>query len=281
MRHLVAVLAALVLSVSAAPLTTASAAPLLAGPSAPARAEVDFTGAVALNGCSGSVVRPPAYQPSDPALVMTNGHCVRFMEPHEVVVDVPADRRFTLLAADGEGTLGTLRASSLVYATMYGTDVALYRLTTTYGEVESMGGRALELSAEHPGDGIEIGVVSGYWRHVYSCEVDGYVHELREGRWTWKGSMRYTEACDTKGGTSGSPVVDVATGKVVAVNNTGNEDGERCTDNNPCEVAENGEVTVHRGIGYAQQTHQIVPCLTGGGRVDLTAPGCGLPRPAA
>jgi hypothetical protein len=278
MRHLVAVLAALVLSVSAAPL---AAAPVFAAPSAPARVEVDFTGAVALRGCSGSVVRPPAYQPSDPALVMTNGHCVRFMEPQEVVVDVPANREFTLLAADGEGTLGTLRASSLAYATMYGTDVALYRLTTTYGEVEAMGGRALELAAEHPGEHIGIGVVSGYWRHVYSCEVDGYVHELREGRWTWKGSMRYTEACDTKGGTSGSPVVDVATGKVVAVNNTGNEDGERCTENNPCEVAENGEVTVRKGIGYAQQTHQIVPCLTGGGRVDLTAPGCGLPRPTA
>ncbi|WP_211363599.1 S1 family peptidase [Saccharothrix saharensis] len=272
MRHLVAVLAALVLSVSAAP---ASAAP-----SAPARAAVDFTGTVSLSGCSGAVVRPPEHRPSDPALVMTNGHCVRFMEPEEVVVDVPADRKFTLLASNGEGSIGTLRASSLVYATMHRTDVALYRLTATYGEVEAMGGRALELSPEHPGRGIDISVVSGYWRQVYSCRADGYVHELREGRWTWKGSMRYTEACDTKGGTSGSPVVDVATGKVVAVNNTGNEDGDRCTDNNPCEVDEQGNVTVHQGIGYGQQTYLIVPCLTGGGRVDLTAPDCGLPRPA-
>jgi hypothetical protein len=275
MRHLVAVLAALLLSVSA--LT----APASAAPSAPARVELDFTGAVSLNGCSGAVVRPPVHQPSDPALVMTNGHCVRFMEPEEVMVDVPSDRKFTLLDSSGEDSLGTLRASALVYATMSRTDVALYRLTSTYGEVEAMGGRALELSAEHPAAGIDIGVVSGYWRHVYSCRVDGFVHELREGRWTWRDSVRYTEDCRTRGGTSGSPVVDVATGKVVAVNNTGNEDGERCTDNNPCEVDATGEVTVRQGIGYAQQTFQIVPCLTGGGRVDLTAPGCGLPRPAA
>ncbi len=273
MRHLVAVLAALVLSVSATP--------AFAAPSAPARVDVDFTGAVSLNGCSGSVVRPPAYQPSDPALVLTNGHCVRFMGSDEVVVGEPSDRKFTLLASNGEGSLGTLRASALAYATMHTTDVALYRLTTTYGEVEAMGGRALELSPEQPGRGIDIGVVSGYWRHVYSCKVDGYVHELREGKWSWKGSMRYTKACRTKGGTSGSPVVDVATGKVVAVNNTGNEDGERCTDNNPCEVDEHGQVTVRQGIGYAQRTHQIVPCLTGGGRVDLAATGCGLPRPSA
>ncbi|MEU4763154.1 serine protease [Actinosynnema sp. NPDC023794] len=278
MRHLVAVLAALVLSVSAAP---AFAAPASAAPSAPVRAELDFTGVVSLKGCSGAVVRPPEHRPSDPALVMTNGHCVKFMEPEEVVVDVPTDRKFTLLDRSGEGSLATLRASTLVYATMHRTDVALYRLTSTYGELEAMGGRALELSAEHPGEGIDIEVVSGYWRQVYSCRADGYVHQLREGRWTWLGSMRYTEDCRTKGGTSGAPVVDVATGKVVAVNNTGNEDGERCTDNNPCEVDPSGEVTVRQGIGYAQQTHQIVPCLTGGGRVDLTAPGCGLPRPAA
>ncbi|MCC8244920.1 S1 family peptidase [Saccharothrix luteola] len=273
MRHLVAVLAALVLSVSAAP--------AFAAPAAPVRAELDFTGAVSLQGCSGAVVRPPEHRPSDPALVMTNGHCVKFMEPEEVMVDVPADRKFTLLDRSGESSLATLRASTLVYATMHRTDVALYKLTSTYGELEALGGRAMELSAEHPAEGIDIGVVSGYWRQVYSCRSDGYVHQLREGRWTWLGSMRYTADCRTRGGTSGSPVVDVATGKVVAVNNTGNEDGERCTDNNPCEVDENGEVTVRQGIGYAQQTHQIVPCLTGDGRVDLTAPGCGLPRPAA
>ncbi|MGW4112650.1 S1 family peptidase [Actinosynnema sp. NPDC004786] len=276
MRHPVAVLAALLLSLSAVP---ATAVPATAAPVAPARADVDFTGTVSLKGCSGAVVRPPEHEPSDPALVMTNGHCVRFLGAREVVRDEPSEREFTLLNASGDGSLGTLRASSLVYATMFGTDVALYRITSTYADLERLGSRALELSAEHPGDGIDITVVSGYWRRTYSCEVDGYVHELREGRYTWRGSLRYTEACRTRGGTSGSPVVDVATGKVVGVNNTGNEDGERCTDNNPCEVDANGEVTVRQGIGYGQQTHQIVPCLTGGGRVDLTAPGCGLARP--
>lgn len=270
MRHPVAVLTAvLVLSLSTA---SASAAPA---------ETVDFTGTVSLRGCSGAVVRPPAYQPSDPALVMTNGHCVRFLGAREVVVEEPADVAFTLLDKDGSGTLGTVRAAGLAYATMYRTDVALYRLTTTYAEVEAMGTRALELSPKHPEAGIEIRVVSGYWHRIYSCHVDGFVPELREGDWSWQDSVRYTAQCETRGGTSGSPVVDTATGQVVAVNNTGNEDGEKCTHNNPCEVDENGVVTVRRGTRYAQQTYQVVPCLTGGGRVDLTAPGCGLPRPAS
>ncbi|GAA1270323.1 serine protease [Saccharothrix xinjiangensis] len=268
MRHLVAVLAAaLVLPLSTAP---AAAAP-----------PVDFTGVVSLRGCSGSVVRPPGHRPEDPALVLTNGHCARMMDPGEAVVEEPADRAFTVLGKDGRGELGRLRATSLAYATMTGTDVALYRVASTYAEVEAMGTSALELSPEPAAPGAGVHVVSGYWREVYSCAVDGYVHELREGRWTWTGSLRYGKGCDTTGGTSGSPVVDDATGRVVAVNNTGNEGGERCTVHNPCEVDENGEVTVRQGAKYAQRTHSLVPCLTGGGRVDLTAPGCELPRPRA
>lgn len=266
MRHLVAVLAAVLLL------------PLLTAPAA-ARRDVDFSGAVSMKGCSGSVVRPPGAGPDEPALVMTNGHCVRLMDPGEVVVDAEGGRAFTLLSRDGDGTLGTLRADRLLYATMHGTDLALYRLTSTNSEVEALGTRVLELSTTRPGEGADIRVVSGYWREVYSCHVDGFVHELREGPWVWHGSMRYTSRCDTRGGTSGSPVVDVSTGRVVAVNNTTNEDGERCTRDNPCEVDAAGAVTVRPGARYGQPVHGLAPCLVGGGRLDPTAAGCALPRP--
>lgn len=242
---------------------------------------VDFAGTVALSNCSGSVVRAPSSQPGDPALVMSNGHCLEsgFPDPGEVVLNQPSTRGFTLLNGAGSG-VGTLRASKVAYGTMTDTDVSLYQLTSTYAQIESSYGiEALELDAARPVQGSAITVASGYWKRTYSCDIDGFAYRLKEGAWTWKDSVRYTSACRTIGGTSGSPVIDDATGKVVAVNNTGNEDGQQCTDNNPCEVDENGTVTVREGINYAQQTYGIVPCIGTGNQIDLSRAGCALPKP--
>lgn len=242
---------------------------------------VTFAGTVALSNCSGSVVRMPNTTDSDYALVMTNGHCLEggMPGPGDVIVNRASSRSFTLLNASG-GNLGSIRATKIAYATMTDTDVALYQTSSTYAQIKQRYNiSALPLAAEHPVAGTAIKVVSGYWKKIYSCNVDGFVHELHEGDWLWKDSLRYTSSCNTIGGTSGSPVVDAATGKVVAVNNTGNEDGARCTVNNPCEVDENGNVTVRQGINYAQQTYHITACVAAGNRIDLSLPGCTLPKP--
>ncbi|MEV4440033.1 serine protease [Streptomyces sp. NPDC049577] len=242
---------------------------------------VDFAGIVALSNCSGSLVRMPSSADSDPALVMTNGHCLEtgMPGPGEVITDQPSSRSFTLLNSNA-GRVTTLRATKVSYATMTDTDVTLYQLGTTYAQIKQRYGiNALTLSADHPAAGTAIKVVSGYWKRIYSCNIDGFVYRLREGDWTWKDSLRYTPSCNTIGGTSGSPVVDVNSGKVVAINNTGNENGERCTVDNPCEVDENGQVTVRQGINYAEETYGIVKCFGTGNRLDLSLPGCELPRP--
>ncbi|WP_246618645.1 S1 family peptidase, partial [Streptomyces javensis] len=256
-------------------------APASATVSAKAPKAVDFTGTVALSNCSGSVVRMPGSADSDPALVLSNGHCLEsgFPGAGEVIVDQPSSRSFTLLTASG-GRAGTVRASKVAYATMTDTDISLYQLTSTYAQIQSSYGiKALQLSDSHPAQGSAINVVSGYWKKIYSCNIDGFAYRLKEGDWTWKDSVRYTSACNTIGGTSGSPVVDPASGKVVAVNNTGNEDGGRCTLNNPCEVDENGTVTVRQGINYAQETYIITKCVTTGNKIDLNLAGCVLPKP--
>ncbi|MBP0451792.1 trypsin-like peptidase domain-containing protein [Kitasatospora sp. RG8] len=252
-----------------------------AGTQARAAAAVNFAGTVALSNCSGSLVRLPGSAATDPALVLSNGHCLEsgFPGPGEVVVNQASSRTFSLLNSTG-GKAATLRATKVVYGTMTDTDVSIYQLNTTYASIQSRYGIApLTIAAGHPVQGTSIKVVSGYWKKIYSCSVDGFVYRLKEGSWTWKDSVRYTSSCNTIGGTSGSPVVDVNTGQVVAVNNTGNEDGQRCTDNNPCEVDQNGVVTVRQGINYAQETYGIPACFAAGNRLDLTLPGCTLPRP--
>lgn len=263
-------------------LLTASALVGTSPASAATAAVTTFTGTVALSNCSGSVVKPPGASQSDYALVMSNGHCLDegFPSAGEVIVNKASSRSFSLLSKDGRTKVGTVRASRIVYATMTDTDVSLYKLTTTYAQIQqSYGVTALELAATHPTAGTHIDIVSGYWKKIYSCNVDNFVHELHEGEWVWKDSIRYTSACKTIGGTSGSPIVETSTGKVIGINNTGNEDGERCTVNNPCEVDANGQVTVRQGINYGEETYGIPACLKAGNVLDLNQAGCTLPKP--
>ncbi|MER5205527.1 serine protease [Streptomyces sp. NPDC002825] len=272
--------AAAVPAAASAPRETVAQAPATASRTQ-AVAAVDFAGTVALSNCSGSVVRTPSSLPGDFALVLSNGHCLEtgMPAPGQVIKDRRSSRSFTLLNSAGTG-VGTLRASKIAYGTMTDTDISIYQLTKTYAQIQSQYGiSALTLNDVHPTQGSSISVVSGYWKRIYNCSIDGFVYRLKEGGWTWKDSVRYTSSCNTIGGTSGSPVIDTATGKVVAVNNTGNENGESCTVNNPCEVDENGTVTVRQGINYAQETYTIVPCVGPGNVIDLNRPGCVLPKP--
>jgi trypsin-like peptidase len=291
-KPLLAALAALVITgAGAAPAVAGqadSAAPVaksavtkVAVKAAPAVKAVNFAGTVSLSNCSGSLVRFPNSEAGDPALVMSNGHCLEtgFPAAGEVVVDQRSTRTFGLLNASAT-RVATLRASKIAYATMTDTDVSIYQLTTTYAAIKSSYNISpLTLNDTHPVVGTPITVVSGYWKRTYACNVDGFSYRLKEGEWTWKDSVRYTSACQTIGGTSGSPVIDNATGKVVAVNNTGNEDGGTCTENNPCEVDASGNVTVREGINYAQEIYQIPACFGTGNKLNLSASGCTLPKP--
>ena len=63
--------------------------------------------------------------------------------------------------------------------------------------------------------------------------------------------------CTPSHGGSGSPIVLRDGVTVVGVHSTGNDNGEQCTANNPCEVAADGSVTVRRGARYGQQVKHL------------------------
>jgi hypothetical protein len=169
----------------------------------------------------------------------------------------------------------------ILYATMTGTDMAIYRLRETYAQIEQrFQVRPLTLARDYAPVGAAIEIISGYWGRGYVCQVEALIHTLREADWTFRESIRYSRpGCEVIGGTSGSPVLLASSRTVVAVNNTGNESGRRCTMNNPCEVDADGNVTYQRGYSYAQQTSWIYGCRDEEGNLDLERPGCQLPHP--
>jgi hypothetical protein len=267
-RRCLFILSVLVLAVSVAPASAAPAA--------------GYTGIVKLSNCSGALVRMPDSRDTDRALVLTNGHCdeAGMPGPGEVVLNQPARRSMRLLAADGHD-LGALQSTKIVYATMTDTDVALYQLDSSYRQISSrLGGKPLTVAASPADVGTPISVISGYYERTWTCSIDRVLYSLREADWTWKNSIRYTPQCAMIHGTSGSPVVDTSTGEVVGVNNTGNDDGYSCTLDNPCEVDEQGTVTVLKGRSYGQQTYLLTSCLHWS-EIQLSRPGCFLPKPAA
>ncbi|MER7754032.1 putative Ig domain-containing protein, partial [Kitasatospora sp. NPDC097643] len=250
---------------------------------APAHAvqAADLTSTIALSNCSASLVRYPTSVSGDRALMLTNGHCLPTMPgPGEVIQNAGSSRTGTLL--DGAGnSLGTVQADKVLYATMTGTDVALYELTDTYGSISSKyGATALTISDAHPVDGAAMYIPSGYWKQTWNCSVNGFVPTLREDQWTWHDSLRYNSGCNTTHGTSGSPIVDSASGRIIGINNTGNDDGEMCTLNNPCEVAADGTTTVTKGQSYGEETYWFTTCLGSGRVIDLNVSGCLLTKPA-
>jgi hypothetical protein len=291
----VAATALTVSTATAAPAAAAPAARAAATPAAGAAAvspdrgrrrshAVSLASTISLEpGCSASLARYPSSKPTDRALMLTNGHCWEggFIPPGEVLVDQPSSHTGDLVNARGR-TVAKVRADRLLYATMTGTDIAVYRLTRTFAQIKHTTGlKALTIDSRRPVAGHAVSMPSGYWKIVYPCAISGFVPSLHEAIWTWTDSIRYqnppSSACQTIGGTSGSPIIDNRSGKIVGINNTANEDGESCTLNNPCEVNSHGTTRAVKGEGYAQETYWITTCLTRHNTLNLNKAGCLLP----
>jgi V8-like Glu-specific endopeptidase len=220
-------------------------------------------------------------------MVLTNGHCLANIfgggmpAPGKVIVNQSAHRSLYILNPSDGSRIGTVNAVRILYATMTRTDVTLYRLKETYAEIESkFGTHPFTLAMNYPSIGEGIDIISGYWHRGYTCRVEAIIPELREAGWSMNDSIRYSRpGCETIGGTSGSPVISLTTKEIVGINNTGNENGEKCTMNNPCEVDSRGTITYKKGLSYAQETSWFYTCLTADRKIDLNLPGCRLAKP--
>ncbi len=242
--------------------------------------QYDFEGIVKLSNCSGAIIRFEGQPDTAKAYVLTNGHCIQkpggYLNPGEVWTNVDLKRSMKVFNKDMK--LFPIKSTKIVYATMTNTDAAIYELKETYADINAMGIESFTLDSNRPVVGVPMDIVSGYWDRGYRCEVDGFVHQLLEGDWTFTDSIRYSDkGCDTIGGTSGSPIIQTGTRYVIGVNNTGNKEGGRCTLNNPCENDVNGDITVLKR-SYGQQTYNFYSCLTVDFKIDTTLTSCTLPK---
>lgn len=239
-----------------------------------------FEGIVKLSNCSGALITMPGRADTSKGLVLTNGHCLggTFLKPGEVAINRSVSR--TVGIYDMKMKLSRFQASRVVYATMTGTDITIYELNKTYAEINTATGiRPLELATTRPDDSIVINIPSGYWDRNWACQVEGFVYLMHEDAWTWSDSIRFDTACHPTHGTSGSPLVQDGTRTVIGINNTGNDDGESCTMNNPCEVDEAGRVLVQHKRSYGQQTYHIAGCFGPDAQLDLGLASCELTKP--
>lgn len=275
---------ALTVSTAVTPASAATAAPDSSTKVVQRLQAAGLASTIALSNCSASLVRYPSSLDTDRAMMLTNGHCYEggFLSAGQVLVNQASSRTGKLLDASGR-SVATVRADLILYATMTGTDVTLYRLNKTFAQLRSTTGlNALTIASTHPVDGDAVSIPSGYWKTTYSCAINGFVSTLREDQWTWHDSIRYlypNSSCQTIGGTSGSPVVDNNSLQIAGINNTSNEQGQACTLNNPCEVNPDGSVTYTEGQNYGQETYWFTTCLTSTNAIDLNKTGCLLTKP--
>ncbi|WP_157829568.1 S1 family peptidase [Nocardioides alpinus] len=279
MALLVALLGATLVPLSPATASVSGSAPGTAPGTA--AGEGRFAGTARLPGCSGAVVRWASALDDDPAVVLTNAHCVRypFLGARDVLVDVKQFKPIELLGGRGDIAM-TVRGTSLRYASMYRTDLAVYELRETYADLAAGGVTPIALSATGPSRGDAIRIPSGYWTEQRTCTTTGTAYRVHEREWDWWRSIRLPalDGCRIRGGYSGSPIVSQSTGEVVGIANTGYIGGRRCIDS-ACEENRRGTVRMVRDMNYGQQTWWLNTCIGADRRFDLSVAGCKLAEP--
>lgn len=264
-----------------APTTTSSPAPAPTD-DAP-RKEITLESSVRINtGCSAALVRFEQTDLSGKALVLTNGHCMSnrgMPKAGDVVVNKPTRVTASVLDAAGEKVM-LLSGGTVLYGTMDLTDVALFQMDQTFADIKDKTGiEPLLIANRKPQSGDPITIPSAHWKRTFQCPVMKEVHTVKEDAWVWKEAIRFMDDCGTGHGTSGSPMVDERTGEIIGISNTGSDNGEECTMNNPCEVDEDGNVFYEKGTNYGTQTQWFYTCLTDSGQIDLAKDGCKLAKP--
>jgi hypothetical protein len=251
------------------------------------------------SGCSGALVTFQGRSASEPALVLSAGHCsehgrvevpigkrsLTMPDRGEVLYRVSSRRPLTLETGNSDEPRTCMEAEEIVYGTMSGADIVLLRASESYEQIEKRTGVKPFLVSQETSfaPGLAVRIPSARWQNDRGCQVDATVEKLAEFRWLWGPVLRIrlADTCETPHGASGAPVIREDNREVIGVFGTASDgNGVACELNNPCEVAPDGSTKAAiREQPYVHFVHAFYTCLDASRNLDLDVPGCLLPKP--
>ena len=235
--------------------------------------------------CSGSLVRFEDSSLNDKAFVLTAGHCVMDgFGSTKFMLGRPAREgnvsTFTIFDFYGQ-IAGGLTLDRIVYASVEKSDIALISLTDSYQDIQhKIKVRPFTISSQHPqvGQAFRFFRSSPLGQELNTCSADFFVPKLSEGIHAMEDSIRYAKAadCSAFSGSSGAGLILNETRTLIGVNSTRNVSGEKCTEDNPCEIMNDGSIIIDQGRSYGQQTYLLYSCLNEHHEFDGNKDGCKL-----
>lgn len=197
------------------------------------------------NGCSAFLLN------SKEPTIVTNGHCVGRIPNGVEWKDKYKEKEFIFQSPVTKEQV-VLHSEKILYATMTGTDIAVMNLVEKWDELKKLGLVGLRIYPDHAKSEMEIVRVERYpVFSQYNCFIEKVIPKLTEAQWSWTNAFRHN--CDNWGGASGSAIIDKSSGLLIGIHNTANEEGKLCSENNPCEIDDDGKVEAYIGKGYGQR----------------------------
>ena len=212
------------------------------------------------------------------AYAVTTARCVGQVDPASVVAgqditDASVEfNAFAPLTTAKQAELVPAPIEAVEWASVRGSDVAVLRLATTYGELAERGVRpidpvaALKTGSQILVAGVPVQGIAPNQQYLRGsrCQVEG-PSDVIEGGWLWHESQA-SDCEGILGGSWGSPVFNPAGEAVGMVNTTtiGSEQGEGCASGLPCQVSADGAVSVNEGASYMVPVADLAACFPQG-----------------
>ncbi len=240
--------------------------------------DVDCTAWLVDPGTATGASPTPAPDGAQAAYAVTAGRCVGITDSRTIITNRAVSNvtvEFNAFAPLTSAVLANVvpaPVSSIVWASMRWTDLAVLQLGTTYGELAGRGVRPIRPVAV-PAVGEQI-LVAGVptagipdeqkYLRGRRCNIRGTA-EVVEFRWVWP-DLTSTDCEGIRGGSEGSVAFNVAGEAVAMVTTTtlGSDSGEACYLHSPCEATGAGNVQFARNTTYVTSVEELSTCFREG-----------------